>query len=151
MDQQGTPQQVLIEHQMLNHITGALKATMDWEYEGTDFSRKLSSLRFVAQSFQRHLKRLMALEEADGYMAVVLDSCPQLNQEIETLRQEHDQFRHALPRIMGRLQRVSPTNRESMTKILDELTALLEKLNAHGKKETSLLLKALLTDEGGEG
>ena len=151
MDQQGTPQQVLIEHQMLNHITSALKATMHWEYQGTDFSRKLSSLRFVAQSFQRHLKRLMALEEVDGYLAVVLESRPQLNQEIEALRQEHDQFRHALPRIMGRLQRVSPTNRESITKILDELTALLEKLDAHGRKETSMLQEALLTDEGGEG
>ena len=151
MDTQGTPQQVLIEQQMLRHITSALRTTMEWKYQGSDFSRKLSSLRFVAESFQRHLKRLMDLEEADGYMALVLESRPQLNQEIETLRQEHEQFRSLLPQIMGSLQRVSPTSPESMTNILDELTALLVKLDAHGKKETKLLQEALLTDEGGEG
>ena len=151
MDHLAIPQQVLVEHQTLAYVTSALRATMGWKYQGTDLSRKLASLRFVGQSFQRHLKHLMELEEEDGYMAVVLADRPELTDEVEALRQEHDQFRKALNRILARLRRVAPTDHAAFTKISDDLSALLEKLDEHSRKETGLLQHALLEDEGGEG
>ena len=151
MDHHAIPQQVLVEHQTLAYVTSALRATMGWKYQGTDLSRKLASLRFVGQSFQRHLKHLMELEEENGYMAVVLADRPELTDEVEALRQEHDQFRKRLNRILSRLRRVEPTDHAAFTKISDDLTALLEHLDEHSRKEIDLLQHALLEDEGGEG
>jgi hypothetical protein len=44
------------ERAILDHLAGA----------GPDASRKLSTLRFITGSFQRHLERLLALEEYGG-------------------------------------------------------------------------------------
>lgn len=151
MDHQAIPQQVLVEHQTLAFVISALRATIGWKFQGADLSRKLSSLHFVGQSFQRHLKHLWAFEEEDGYMAVVVASRPELSEEVEALRKDHARFRRKLANILNRLRRVSPTDHAMFTEISDELLALLEKLDAHNSKETGLLQKALLTDEGGEG
>ena len=65
-------QQAAVEHEALRHIIGALRTVLDWKPTAGDVSRKLSSLRFIIQSFQRHLERLMALKEQDGYMTEAL-------------------------------------------------------------------------------
>jgi len=151
MDHHANSQQLLVEHQTLAHVTNALRATIGWEYQDTDLTRKLQSLRFVGESFKRHLKHLMELEEADGYMAVVLESRPELQEEVEALRREHSQFRTALRAILGRLRRVESTDRAGFESVSSDLIALLDRLDEHGKKEIELLQAALLTDEGGEG
>jgi hypothetical protein len=151
MDHLAISEQVLIEHQTLAFVTSALRSTIGWKYQGTDLTRKLESLRFVGQSFERHLKRLMALEEDDGYMTVVLTSRPELKESVDTLRQEHVHFRKALSRILSKLRRVDRGDHEKFATTSNELLALLDQLDEHGKKETSLLQEALLTDEGGEG
>src|SRR5262245_18221853 len=92
MDHHAISQQILIEHQTLAYVASALRTTLAWHYEAVDLSRKLASLRFVGQSFDRHLKRLMALEEADGYMAVVCENRPELSDRVDALRNEHDTF-----------------------------------------------------------
>jgi hypothetical protein len=151
MDHLAIPQQVLIEHQTLAYVTSALRSTIGWKFQGSDLSRKLESLRFVGQSFQRHLKRLIALEEEDGYMAVVLAARPELSEEVELLRKDHEHFRKSVSRILRRLGNVAPTDHATFTKVSDDLLALLEQLDEHSRKETDLLQDALLTDEGGEG
>ena len=151
MDHLAIPQQVLIEQQTLAYVTSALRSTVGWKFQGADLSRKLSSLLFVGQSFQRHLKRLMSLEEEEGYMTVVLASRSELHAEVEALRLEHDEFRSGVARILSRIRRLAPTDHEGFAKTSAELLALLERLDAHGKKETDLLQEALLQDEGGEG
>jgi len=143
--------QVLVEYQALGNIVSALRATVDWNYQGADFTRKIESLRFVSQSLQRHLKHLMGLEEEDGYMVDVLTSRPELKDEVEALRQEHVHFRTGLNRTLNRLKQVAPTDHATVTAISEDLLALLEKLDAHSHKETGLMQHALLTDEGGEG
>ena len=151
MDRLAIPQQVLVEYQTLAFVISALRSTIGWKYQGTDLTRKLESLRFVGQSFERHLKRLMALEEEDGYMSVVLASRPELEDEVAGLRQEHAQFRRALRQILSALRAVKPADIEAFTKTANDLLALLDRLEEHAKKETALLQEALLTDEGGEG
>lgn len=151
MDHRDIPEQVLIEHEILALVMGGLRTTIGWKHQGADLSRKLESLRFVGQSFQRHLKRLLALEENDGYMSVVVASRPELNDEVQALRQEHDEFRKGLNRILTRLRVVQPTDHLTFAKISEELVALLEKLEKHNHKEAGLIEHALLQDEGGEG
>ena len=151
MDHIAISEQVLVEHKILVHIASALRATIDWKYQGADLTRKIGSLRFVGQSLQRHLKHLTGLEEDDGYMSVILESHPELNDEIEALRQEHGQFRKGLSRILTGLRLVQPTDNLNLAKILEDLLALLKKLDEHSHKETGLVQHALLKDEGGEG
>lgn len=144
-------QQVLMEHQTLSHVTSALRATVGWKYEAADLTRKLASLRFVGQSFQRHLKHLLALEEESGYLAVVIETRPEMGDQVEALRTEHDSFRKGVNRILTRLRRIEPTDKEALAKTSDELLTLLDRLDEHSKKETDLVQHALFDDEGGEG
>jgi len=151
MEHLALSEHVLLEHQTLAHVTSALRTTIGWRYQGADLSRKLESLLFVGQSFQRHLKRLLALEEQDGYMTVVLASKPELKEHVSALQLEHEEFRKTLGRILARLRRVGPTDHDRFNKASHDLLGLLERIEQHGKKETDLLQDALLTDSGGEG
>jgi hypothetical protein len=144
-------EQVLVEHKILGHIVDALRATLGWKNQGADLTRKIGSLRFVGQSLQRHLKHLLGLEEKDGYMSVILESHPELTDEVEALRKEHGQFRKGLSRILSRLRAVQPTDHSTLAKVSEDLLALLKQLDEHSHKETGLIQHALLKDEGGEG
>jgi hemerythrin-like domain-containing protein len=144
-------QQTLIEQGMLGQIMEVLRQTVGWREEGGDSSRKLSTLRFIAQSFQRHLERLMALEEYDGYMGLVRETSPHLARAVDGLQQEHGRFREAARRVVQRLERVPPTDRAAVTDVCDELLALLHRLDEHGLKEVDLLQEAFDRDGGGEG
>jgi hemerythrin-like domain-containing protein len=144
-------QQAAIEHEMLKHIAAALRATMQWKLSGDDVSRKLGSLRFISQSFQRHLEHVMALEEYDGYMNVVTESYPEFTERTEKLRSEHDRFREMLGRINYRLERLSPADVVAFEENCTQLSKLLEEINDHNQRETSLIQEAFLEDVGGEG
>jgi hypothetical protein len=144
-------EQVLVEHKILAHIENALRATLDWKYHGADLARKIESLRFVGESLQRHLEHLTGLEEHDGYMSMILESNPELHDQVEALRLEHGQFRNDIGRILTRLNLVQHTDHLTLAKISEELLALLKTLDEHSHKETALIQHALLMDEGGEG
>ena len=144
-------QQTIIENQLLGYLLAALRQTIAWEVAGADWSRKLSTLRFLSQSFQRHLERLLELEEHDGYMAEVLKTAPALGKEIDALRNEHLQFRDALHRIVPRLERAGPADHARITALGEELLALMTQLEEHNRREEQILQEALLREEGGEG
>ena len=151
MDHIGISEQVLVEHKILAHIVGALRTTLDWKHHGADLARKIESLRFVGQSLQRHIKHLTGLEEQDGYMSVILESHPELNDEVEALRQEHGECRKGMRRILTKLRLVQPSEHLTLAKISEDLLAFLKKLDEHSHKETGLIQHALLKEEGGEG
>ena len=48
-----------------------MEVTPGWEVESDGFSRKLSSVRFLSEPYQRHLDWLLALEEIDGYLEAI--------------------------------------------------------------------------------
>src|SRR5215475_4501289 len=103
--------QAAVEHEALRHIIGALRTVLDWKPSTDDLPRKLSSLRFIAQSFQRHLERLMALKEQDGYMTGVVDQMPALAEKVQALLRDHDQFEESLHRLVLRMEHLSPTDK----------------------------------------
>ena len=143
--------QAAIEHEMLKHIAAALRATMQWEPTGDDISRKLGSLRFISQSFQRHLDHVMALEEYDGYMNVVTESYPEYTERTEKLRCDHDRFREALGRVNYRLEHITPADVAAFRENCAKLAKLLEEINDHNQRETELIQEAFFEDVGGEG
>jgi hypothetical protein len=144
--------QVSAEHALLKQVTDALRVTLGWVVEGHDCSRNLSALRFIARCFRRHLERLLALEESDGYMDVVLRTSPHLSRAADALKQEHARFCKGVGRVVQRLDRVSATDPTSYALLGDELLALLDRLDEHGRKEVGLFQEAFGRDEcGGEG
>ena len=91
--------QAEIEREMLSHIENGLRTVLAWHTEGVDYSRKLSTLRFIAQSFERHLDRVQSLDEHDGFIPMVLDNKPHLKPHIEDLKTRRNEER-------GRVQRI---------------------------------------------
>lgn len=151
MKQHEDAQQAMIEHEALKHIIGALRTVMDWKPGGDDYSRKLSSLRFIAQSFQRHLERIMALKEQDGYMADAVEAMPAMAEKVQALLAEHDKFEESMHRLVLRLEHLSPTDKLGVEKACRELEELLLKLDDHHRREADLTQEAMQRDIGGQG
>jgi hypothetical protein len=143
-------QQAAVEHEALRHIIGALRTVLDWKPTAGDVSRKLSSLRFIIQSFQRHLERLMALKEQDGYMTEALAEKPNLAEKIEALLHDHDQFEESMHRLVLQLEHISPTDKAKFDSVCLDLEELLIKLDDHHRREADLMQEAVLRDVGGD-
>ncbi len=145
-----------MEHQILDHVKQALRVTLGWQVPAVGLSRKLSSVQFTLKSFQRHLERLMNIEEQDGYMVLVAETKPHLSIRIEQLEHEHDLFREQIGHL---LPEVESLNAESLNRgesdafesKCEEIYALLENIDRHDSEEIELLQETLLYDEGGEG
>jgi hypothetical protein len=144
--------QCQIERQILEHVKAALRITLRWEVDDVGLEQKLSSVRFTAQSFRRHLERLLALEEQDGSYLDVVDECkPYLVDRATSLQREHAAFRETIDRVVASMERHSGVDRERFEQQCDELDELLDRIDHHNQRETDLLQEVLCRDEGGEG
>ena len=144
-------QQTVVENDILKLLIEGLRFALAWTVTNDNFSRKLSSVRFTTQSLERHLVRLMALQEHDGYMERLEKKAPQLARAVSDLKQEHEIFRTESIRILHGLEHVSSTDHDTFANLCDELLILLKDLDQHSKKETDLYHEAFEQDAGGEG
>jgi len=140
-----------MEHQILDHVKKALRVTLDWQVPAVGLSRKLSSVQFTLQSFQRHLERLMDIEEQDGYMVLVVETKPHLSVRVERLEHDHDEFRREIRYLLPEVEALSGYSNEEIEAVCEEISALLEHVDRHDMEEIELLQETLLFDEGGEG
>lgn len=140
-----------MEHQILEHVKQALRVTVGWKVPAVGVARKLSSVQFTLKSFQRHLERLMNLEEQDGYMVMVGEIKPNMQFRVDRLEREHDQFRLEIDDLFPRFDEISEFDPEAMDRLCDDIDTLLDQIDRHDKEETNLLQESLLVDEGGEG
>jgi hypothetical protein len=144
-------QQAKMETEALAHVTRALKVAIAWVVEGDDLSRKLSSVRFATELFQRQIERLFALEELDGYMEKVCELHPEWTNQVEELKRQHEQFRVVVRKLVLRLDRASPTDRTKLDAICVELQEVIQRILDHSRQETDLFVESLVRDTGGEG
>ena len=140
-----------MEHQILDHVKQALRVTLGWRVPAVGLSRKLSSVQFTLRSFQRHLDRLMEIEEEDGYMVLVAETKPQLMTHIERLEHEHDLFRDQIKHLLPEVESLNEYEGEAFESKCNEIYALLDNIDRHDSEEIELLQETLLFDEGGEG
>jgi len=143
-------QQTVVEHEVLGHIMASLRSIVQWHVADTGTARKLSSLCFVTQAFQRHLARLTGLEEHDGYMSMVTAANPALSDTVDKLRDEHKKFGEEIDRLVSRLENVASDESTALDDALEQLLALMDDVDHHGSEEIRLIQQALLQDEGGE-
>ncbi|MCG8583693.1 MAG: hypothetical protein MI757_03180 [Pirellulales bacterium] len=157
MDAKTLAQACHTEFNLLQSVRQALRKALRWDVANTGFTQKLCSVRFALKSLDRHLQRMMELEERGGYMAVVGDAKPYLRDKVEALQAEHDSLRgqfgdlmesfEALPGVVA----LSSGQQETFVKLCDDLDKMLFRLDQHEAKETALLQEVLLSDVGGEG
>jgi hypothetical protein len=121
-----------------------------WTVDGDGFARKLSSVRFFTELYQRHLERLFALEEIDGYMKSVSRLNPELTHQVEDLKREHERIRAAVRRVVVRLDLASPLNLAEFDATCDELRHTINQVLEHLRREQELLVESFYRDTGGE-
>ena len=151
MDANDVARQTQVEQELLQHLAQGLRSTAAWRVQEPDASRKLSTLRFITQSFQRHLERLLTIEEYDGYMVLLRSAVPRLAQTTDALQDEHYQFRNEARWIVQRLERLPATDLPALGQVCDALLALVGRIEEHNGKEIALIQETLGRDEGGEG
>jgi hypothetical protein len=151
MDHQLIAQQTQVENEALGHVARALEVATAWVVEGDDVSRKLSSVRFATELYQRQIERLFALEELDGYMEQVCRLHPEWTQQVEDLKEEHEQFRTVVRKLVLRLDRASPTDLANLEAICEGLRNVIRRILEHGHRENTLLVESLMRDTGGQG
>lgn len=151
MNQELLIQQTKVESQALEHVTRALEVMLGWNVNGDDFSRKLSSVRFFTELYQRHLERLFALEEVDGYMEFISRDHPELANRLEQLKEEHQQFRAAVRKSVVRIDLASPVQLAEFDATCKQLRKTINQVLEHLRRESDLLVESFNRDTGGEG
>jgi hypothetical protein len=151
MNQELLIQQTKVESQALEHITRALEVMLGWAVNGDGFARKLSSVRFFTELYQRHLERLFALEEIDGYMESVARLHPELAKQVDHLQQEHEQFRAAVRKSVVRIDLASPAQMAEFDATCKQLRNTINQVLEHLRRESELLVESFNRDTGGEG
>ena len=140
-----------MEHQVFEHIKQALLVTLNWQAPAVGIPRKLSSLQFTIKSFQRHLDRMVSIEEEGGYMAEAMDAKPHLQNRVELLAKEHIRFRDRLRKIMPELNEIKEWDEERFEQVCKDLRSLIADVDRHNQREIELLQESTLVDEGGQG
>jgi len=140
-----------MEHQILDHVKQALRVTLDWDVPSVGLPRKLSSVQFTLKSFLRHLERLMDYEEQDGYMVVVAELKPNMQNRIEHLEHDHAQFRQMMGHLLPEVEEITEYQSDRFEEVCLKIADLLILVDRHDAEEIELLQETLLCDEGGEG
>jgi len=140
-----------MEHKILDHVKDALRVTLNWKVPSVGLPRKLSSVQFTLKSFQRHLERLMDLEEQNGYMVVVAETKPNMSLRVERLEHEHDVFRRRIRSLLPEVDALNEYQSDEFQELCADINELLEQIDRHDADEIDLLQETLLCDEGGEG
>lgn len=144
-------EQTEVESQALEHVSQALEIMLSWTVEHDGFVRKLSSVRFFTDLYQRHLERLFTLEEIDGYMESVTKLKPELAGQIACLKEEHEPLRAALRGIVLRLDMALPTQIADFDRTCVKLQSTMASVLEHLHRERELLVESIERDTGGEG
>jgi hemerythrin-like domain-containing protein len=141
----------LMEHRILGHVKQALRVTLNWNAPTVSMPRKLSSLKFTIKSFQRHLERVISIEEEAGYLIEVVDRKPYLEDRIDRLAGQHRRFRSRVRELAAELGAVNEWEDDRFHLVCGDISQLLEDIDMHDSAEIELLQETLLMDEGGEG
>lgn len=140
-----------MEHQVFEHVKQALLVTLNWDAPSVSMPRKLSSLQFTIKSFQRHLERVLSIEEEGGYMADAMDIKPYFQDRVEQLAKDHARIRDRLRKLMPQLADTKEWEEPRFVQVCDELRELIADLDRHNEREIELLQESTCTDDGGEG
>jgi hypothetical protein len=134
--------QIQIELRLLLSIERSLRTTLQWMTRERGNTRKLSTLRSVARSFERQLSRTRVLADQPGYLHLITAAAPDLMGEVGDLRKAREALQSGFEEIVLRLEYVSPDDADALEQVCTELEHYLGSLNLHGRKELKLLQRS---------
>jgi len=143
--------QAEVELAILLGIEQSLHLVLDWMTRDRGIGHKLSTLRFAARTFERHLTRTRVLADYGGYMHLITDANPHLASDVRALSAECESLQVSFERIMLRLEYVSPDEALAFGGVCTDLECHLEQVATHGKKEMELLQHSFVQEQGGSG
>jgi hypothetical protein len=152
MDAQMIADRMSIEENILAHVRDALEVAVSAPIVRTTAVQWLERFCFLGNSFQRHLRRLFAIEEEGGYMDFII-SCPQptLGNQADSLHTDHQDLPTELESILADAADIDPSDLDGLRNLRERLEGFLERLSSHHRREHDLWLDAFLVDIGGEG
>ncbi len=135
------------EHDQVNELAEVLR-TQAAVVPRVGVEQWLEKLRERFEHFRAHLYKHMALEEKDGYMAMVTEQRPTLSPHVEHLKREHHQFAHLMDRIHETLMSVEPGEVLVAFDCCRRIENLLSYIDRHENDE-NLLITYVFTQELG--
>src|SRR5688500_9196407 len=143
--------QFTVENQVLDYVKTALRKTLASDEEKMGLERKVSTVKFVAESLIRHLIRLLDLED-ETEAADPMEECkPHLADKAVALQTDHGQFRAILTEMREQVAGISADNEPHFDGFCKELLVFLDRLDKHEEAELAVLQELHNSDEGGEG
>jgi len=143
--------QLEVELAIMLGVEQSLRIALQWMTPDRGNSHKLSTLRFAARSFERHLTRTRVLADYGGYMHLITDANPHLAGEVEALKDVREELQANFERTILQLEYVSPNDAASFGQVCSETERYLEDLEKLGQKEIALLQHSFAQEEGGSG
>jgi len=140
-----------VELAVLLGMEQTLRMALQWMTRDRGNRHKLSTLRFHAWSFERHLSRIQALADHGGYMHLIADANPHLARNVEALRNKHAVLHTNLERMIFQLDHVSRDDASGFGQICADLERFLNDLRTLGEEESELLQRSFTQEEGGSG
>jgi iron-sulfur cluster repair protein YtfE (RIC family) len=110
-----------------------------WIPEARECFRRLSE----------HLKKHMALEEADGYLRDVRARRPTLSHEIDRLQHEHEELGRLMDQAQISLDELKPQDNLLIRGCCVRISTLLSYVEQHEEQEQRLVLHLYCQESGG--
>lgn len=148
MDHAAAVRQALFEHELLEQLKLALRRAIAWSIASVGLDRKRSTICFTAESFGRHLERLMAIEEDGGYMREIVERQPRLAKQADALFTQHTVFRQELTVLLHSVSRPDQLDECELNQLCAQCLRLLDQVDAHDKQEIDLFQEGLQSEEG---
>ncbi len=90
-----------------------------------------------------HMKKHMALKEADGYLRDVRTRHPHLSAEVDRLQHEHDELGRLMDQVQSALDELRPADSLLIKSSCVRIATLLSYIEQHEEQEQRLLLHML--------
>ena len=144
-------QQASVELAIFMAIDQALRDALKWMTQGRPNCYKLSTLRFHALSFERHLTRIHVLADHGGYLHLITDTDPTADREVRALWSQREDLHQELERIILRLDYVRGDDADVFKRLCADVDGLLDSLKEHSRKERDLIQLCFAQEDSGSG
>ena len=107
-----------------------------------------SSLLETLSSLREHLEKHFEFEESGGFMDEVVKALPNVSQQVEALRRDHQIIAYEVNDLYKRAERLILDTGPTSKGIGEDIRHFLRALREHEKKENELVLRVFLNDVG---
>ena len=108
-------------------------------------------LKELAQRFDdftAHVRRMMEIEEEDGYLAPVIEMRPTLAKQVELLQREHEELRRLMDDLHTAVHGLKPEENLLIRDCCTRVQVFLGHVDRHEQHENHIVLYTLTQDMG---